>query len=110
MFIINDDDSIELTRGDTAYIDLTVEDYIFKVGDEILFSVKKRATDEEYIFQKKIIIEEENEMITIKISSNFTKEAKFGDYVYDIQLTQKVNGDISTVVPINKFTIAKEVS
>lgn len=110
MFIINDDNSIELTRGDTAYITVSVLDYTFEKDDVILFTVKKRATEENIVFQKKYTIDETKEKITIKISPEDTKKSEFGNYVYDIQLTRGLTKDVHTIIPINKFTIAKEVS
>lgn len=110
MFIINDDKSIEITRGDTAYVAVSITNYTFKVGDIIKMGVKKSANDDMYIFEKQITIDKEKDKAFIKIEPEDTKNAEFGKYVYDVQLTQNTTGDISTFIPINKFIIGKEVS
>lgn len=110
MFIINEDYSIKITRGDTAYITVYIPDYTFKVNDIIKFSVKKRATDSEYLFQKIIEITEEAEVAVVKILPEDTKEAMFGTYLYDVEFTDGITGDINTIIPINNFVILKEVS
>ena len=110
MFIINEDNSIEITRGDTAYITVYIPDYVFDVGDIIKFSVKKRATDPQYLFQKEIEVSQKEEVVVIKILPSDTKLASFGDYVYDVEYTNGKTGDVNTIITINKFKILKEVS
>ena len=51
MLYINDDGSIELTRGDTARLsvsiqnDLTGEDYIVSATDTLRFTIKRTVND-----------------------------------------------------------------
>ena len=110
MFIINEDKSIEITRGDTAYITVSIPDYKFKINDIIKFGVKKRASDGEFLFLKTIEITEETEAAVVKILPEDTKEAIFGTYLYDVEFTDGITGDINTIIPINNFVILKEVS
>ena len=110
MFIINEDKSIEITRGDTAYLTVSIPDYKFKVNDIIKFGVKKRASDEEFLFLKTIEITEEAEAAVVKISPEDTKEANFGSYVYDVEFIDGITKDVNTIITINSFVILKEVS
>lgn len=108
MLIIHDDRTIELTRGDTAYITVSISDYKFDIGDVIKFCVKRRATDTEYLFKKVVEVQESAEVVVIKIEPKDTKEALFKDYVYDVEYINK-NGDVNTIIPVNIFRILKEV-
>lgn len=108
MLIINNDEVIELTRGDTAYITISIPDYKFDIGDIVKFCVKRRATDTEYLFKKVIEVQENTEAVVVKIEPNDTKTALFKDYVYDVEYINK-NGDVNTIIPINIFRILKEV-
>lgn len=110
MFKIKQDKSIEITRGDTAYLTVSIPDYKFKVNDIIKFGVKKRASDEEFLFLKTIEIAEETEAVAIKILPEDTKKATFGNYIYDVEYTNGQTGDVNTIITINNFVILKEVS
>lgn len=86
-----EENTIHLTRGDKATINLSVEDYTFKVGDTIEFRVyNKRGLDKQAILTKEITVEAETEKIDISLSSD---ETKFGEivnkpvtYWYEIEL------------------------
>lgn len=110
MFIIKQDNSIEITRGDTAYLTVSIPDYKFKVNDIIKFGVKKRVTDEDFLFLKTIEIIEETEAVRVKILPEDTKKATFGNYIYDVEYTNGQTGDVNTIITINNFVILKEVS
>lgn len=83
--------TIYLTRGDKATINLSIEDYKFKVGDIIKFRIYNKAgLYEKPILEKTIDIQEEIENIDIELSS---EETKIGDiinkekiYWYEIEL------------------------
>ena len=86
-----EENTIHLTRGDKATINLTIQDYIFKVGDTIEFRVyNKRGLDKQAILTKEITVESETDNIDISLSS---EETKFGEivnkavtYWYEIEL------------------------
>lgn len=103
------DNNISLTRGDTAYLELSIKDYYFRIGDIIELSVKKTVKDAEHFLKKIIQVENVTETITIKIEPQDTNNASFSEYIYDIQLTT-ADGDVNTVIPAHKFNITKEVS
>ena len=98
--------TITLTRGDTARIDLTLskdgESYDYS-ADTVVFSVKKTTSTPTYIMQKTVTDG------VIYIAPDDTENLSYGDYVYDVQLTTQ-SGDVCTVIPPSKFTLATEVT
>lgn len=112
MLYVDDDNVIELTRGDTARFDVTIVNsipgspdipYIVQPDDVLEFSLKKTANDEEYLIHKKI-----SGSVTFHILPEDTKSLEYGKYVYDVQLTTK--GDVYTVITPTKFKVLKEVT
>lgn len=100
--------TINITRGDTAYINVNVMNrttgkYILQDGDVVKFSVKKTINDTTPLIQKQLI---DNK---IKILPTDTALLPFGSYVYDIQLTF-ANGDVNTIVKPNRFEVCDEVT
>lgn len=112
-----EDSFIYLTRGDTAYITLELEDdEKFSVGDVVTLSVKRNLTNAtEYSLQKEITIEEESNSLVIKILPEDTNNMSYGLYFYDVQLT-RANGDIFTIITPDEnnskanFKLLKEVT
>lgn len=99
---------IELTRGDTLYLQITItddtgEEYVVSPEDKLVFTLKKDVYQKTPILQKNI---QDNALI---ISHDDTKALQFGEYIYDVQLTQP-NGDVTTVVKPTKFLINYEVN
>ena len=90
MFKITDN-LIELTRGDKATIELTIEDYTFQEGDEILFKVyNKKALDKEPLLVNTTIATEGAESVDIVLTSEETKIGQLSnkpiEYWYEIEL------------------------
>lgn len=86
---------IKITRGDIGAIDLSITNYIFKVGDIIRFKVFKIDDCKCVELQKDIIINEEAETIEISLTS---EETRIGDlinkpkkYWYEIELNPETN-------------------
>lgn len=110
MLCVNPDGTIQLTRGDTARLslsihnDITQEDYDVQANDVLVLSVKKSAQDIEYKFQKKVVGSN-----TFHILPTDTQDMPFGKYVYDVQLTTE-DSDIYTVIGPCSFEILKEVT
>lgn len=99
---------IELTRGDTLYLEIHIEDdegndYIPTQKDSLVFTVKKNVYQNEPLIQKNVY----NGVLTIEHSD--TQQLPYGEYVYDVQLTQ-ANGDVTTVIKPSKFVIDYEVN
>lgn len=110
MFIIHDDNSIELTRGDSCCIglSLTTEDgspYEPLGGDQIFLRLKKKAKDD-----SAILINKEGSIwdMTIQLEESDTAELEFGNYFYEIELVTEDNKHF-TVIPATKFKIGEEL-
>lgn len=82
MFIINEDLSIYLTRGDAAVFSVGAniggEAYTFKVGDVIRFKVFEKKNCEEVVLKKDTTVVAEANLIEIALDSD---ETKFGDVI-----------------------------
>lgn len=95
MFVINEDKSIYLTRGDVAIIDISATDpeeelHQFSAGDIIRIKVFEKKRCDNVVFQKDVIAEEGTTTVTITLEKD---ESKFGeiinkpkDYWYEIEL------------------------
>lgn len=108
MFIINADNSIKLTRGDTARFNVPLklesgEEYAMQPGDTLTFSMKKSKSDTEYAVRK--VVTGTNEF---HLEPKDTKGLNFGKHKYDVELTTE-SGDNYTVISYCTFTIAEEV-
>lgn len=106
--------TIRLTRGDTAYIEVPIkrlvddelQDYTMQDGDTLIFTVKDgKGLDSDASYIRK----EVRGFNTIHIAPVDTKTMKFGKYVYDVEI-DTANGDVFTVIPISDFVLEKEVS
>lgn len=112
MLNIGADNTIRLTRGDTAYVTINItsielggeEPYTLSSKDKLTFSVKRKVKDTEYIFTKELI-----GSTTFHIKPEDTNGVKFGSYLYDVQLTTE-NGDIYTIIEPTTFEISTEVT
>jgi hypothetical protein len=107
---ILDDNTIQLTRGDTAAITVDIFDevksthYEMASDDKLTFSVKRTVNDREYYFQK---IVTGTSRITIEPTD--TRKLGYGTYVYDVQL-ERATGGISTVIDPATFELLTEVT
>ncbi len=92
-----------LTRGDTANIvfsaiDDTGTSYTPVLNDVLRFSVAKKAGAEPLIDLYNIMSDDANAFWTITIQPANTNQLKFGDYVFDVQLTH--DGDVDTIIGV----------
>ena len=99
---------IFLTRGDSAFIDLTIKntdgtDYEMQPGDQILLTVKKTTSDKDVIFQRTLADG------VIEIRPTDTEGLPFGDYVYDCQL-RTYDGITQTFITPSLFRVLEEVT
>lgn len=115
--VIKDDNTIELTRGDTAKIQIGImqgeEAYEMQTGDVVRFAVKRREfigttyrelKDEEPL----ILIEIPNDTLVLTILPEHTKDLKFGTYLYDVELTM-ADGTVDTFIADQRFELTTEV-
>lgn len=101
--------TITLTRGDTfkaqiSIMDSNGEPYVPEEGDSVRFAMKSSYADSEPLLVKDIPID----TLKLILEPEDTKELKFGNYVYDIQLT-KATGEVDTFITTAKIKITEEV-
>ena len=110
MLYVKDDGTIRLTRGDTARLEITIEnsldgtEYLMDPNDILTFTIKKSVKDSESLVNK-----ESRGHNAFHIEPNDTSELSFRKYFYDVQLT-RANGDVYTVIVPTTFEIMKEVT
>ena len=94
MFVINEDMTIECTRGDAAVFSVGAtinnEAYTFRVGDVVRFSVSSKKDCSAVVLRKDVTVEAEATEVEISLNS---EDTKFGgiiskpvDYWYEVEL------------------------
>lgn len=95
MFVIKEDKSIHLTRGDVANIVVTANlqdgsEYTFLPGDLMRFRVLKKNDHNSVELQKDISVENETTSINVSLTKDDTKLGEIinkpVDYWYEIEL------------------------
>lgn len=94
MFVINSDQSIHLTRGDVAVIQVSAAngdtDYTFKSGDLVRLRVFEKKQCHCVVIQKDVLVENEVQTVDISLSKSDTKIGEIinkpVDYWYEIEL------------------------
>ena len=110
MLYVLSDGTIQLTRGDTARLsvsitnDLTKESYKVEETDTLILTVKRSVKDDCALFQKRA-----RGSTSFHIEPADTSGIPFGKYKYDVQLN-KDNGDVYTIVKPSCFEIMPEVT
>ena len=102
---------ISLTRGDSAYITLTINTdngvYALNDGDEVRVQVRDVPNTGDLIFEGNI--ETINDEIVWHIYPAQTTDLDVATYYWDAQL-QTANGDIFTFIPASAFKLLDEVT
>lgn len=103
-----DDNVISLTRGDSAAFVLDLEDengdpYVPNPGDVIRFAMSKTYGVDEPLIRKEV----DHETMQVELEPEDTKHLAFGNYVYDIELTDE-SGHVTTIL-LSKLKLTKEV-
>lgn len=94
MFKINDDMTIECTRGDavafTVGANIGDAPFTFREGDVVRFSVFGKKDCSDVVLQKDVSVTEEAEQVEIELSSKDTRIgeviSKPVDYWYEVEL------------------------
>lgn len=107
MLYIDDDNNIKLTRGDTAPLDLEIEDddgnpYDYS-DDTVVLTIKKNTVTETIVLQKTF------NGGPIKLLPTDTEPLPYAVYRYDVQLTTS-DGDNFTVIEPRNFELTEEVN
>lgn len=104
-----DKNNIYLTRGDSAAIQIYLEDtngdpYTPVEGDEIRFALKRNYEDFRCLIKKPI----PTDTLMLNLTSTETEKLDFGKYYYDIQLT-RLDGTVDTFIDRALFISTEEV-
>ena len=99
MFVVNEDKSIYVTRGDTVFFLVTAEEngenYIFKPGEIVRIKVYGKKDAENVVLQKDFPITQETESVQIILTEQDTKIGKViskpTDYWYEVELNPFTN-------------------
>lgn len=99
MFLINDDMSIYVTRGDAVFFSVTAEEdgesYVFQVGDVVRMKATDKKNCDKVVLQKDFVITEATEKVDIILSGQDTKIgdviSKPKDLWYEIELNPFTN-------------------
>lgn len=105
MFIINEDNSIYVTRGDAMAFGVEMrgeegEIQNFLPGDVVRLKVYAKKNTSHIVLQKEVIVAEESESVVLYLSSEDTKFdneiSKPKDYWYEVELNP--DGDTQTII------------
>jgi len=99
--------TISLTTGDTAIIELTLDNYKLVEGDSVVFTVKKNISDMRPLIEKTVYSFEDGKAKFMLFSGDTGLTP--GKYIYDVQVNLS-DGRIDTVIPPSTFKILKGVS
>ena len=104
-----DGNTIYLTKGDTAYLDVGLvyaddKPYVAHEGDTITLSLKRNILDSDYSLQKVV-----NAGETIVFNPDDTKDLTAGKYVYDVQLDTNAS-EVFTIIPTSDFYLQEGVT
>lgn len=117
MFTINNDNSMEIVRGDSGSFEFTVNEidpdghmspYVLAEGDVLTFTVKKSTNDNKPIIQK-IGLPVSTSAVAFTIEPEDTAELRYGRYYYDIEFTRN-DGYVDTLIRPSAFIIGEEVT
>jgi hypothetical protein len=94
MFLINDDMSLYVTRGDAVFFTVTAEEnganYVFQAGDVVRLKVTAKKDSANVVLQKDFVVTEPREGVDIILNGNDTKIgdviSKPVDYWYEVEM------------------------
>lgn len=99
---------LSMVRGTTEAITFSFsEDSIFQPGDIMVFGIKKRYLDNEYVFKYKTNKIANNEA-TVSLKPEDTSSLHIGDYFYDLGLIRGT--DFFTLVECSDFTLKPNIT
>ena len=101
--------TIEMTRGDSLTVQIGINNadgtpYVPSQGDSIRFALKKDYSDRNPVILKTVDVED----LLLKLLPSDTKRLPYGDYVYDVELTQE-DGTVDTFIARAHLRITEEV-
>lgn len=94
MFLINEDKSIYVTRGDAVFFTVSAEEngsnFVFQIGDVVRIKVTDKKDCYNVVMQKDFVVQEATENVDIILTSNDTRIGEVisrpVDYWYEVEL------------------------
>ena len=103
MFTIDQDTKkMTIIKKDTASFDIELDNYMFTIGDEVIFTVNTDVELEEPILQK-VVTDFEDGIATVSLTTEDT-DIEIGTYKYDVQVNTQ-DGRVDTVIGPAKFVV-----
>ena len=101
--------TIEMTRGDSLTVQIGINNadgtpYVPSQGDVVRFALKKDYSDKSPLIIKTVDVGD----LLLKLLPSDTKQLPYGDYVYDVELTQE-DGTVDTFVAKARLKLSEEV-
>lgn len=104
MFVINDDKSIYVTRGDAVVFNVRAKlgeaEYVFRAGDVVRFKVFEKKKCDKVVLVTDVKVSEDTTAVQIFVKA---EETKFGDiinkpvdYWYEVELNP--DGNAQTII------------
>lgn len=105
--------NITMINGDTADINIIVEDYIIAPDDKLYFGVKNSLNSVDYILFKEVgydsLLPGTNNTLVVSISSEESNSMGIGTFTYDVELYRAAENKRDTIIWPSTFTIQKGV-
>ena len=109
MLAIDKNNKITMINGDTAYIDLTLDNYALSEGDAVTITIKRKVTDTTPALTKTFREFNEDGSCTIIFLPEETYGLEATNYIYDIQVNM-IDGRVDTVIGPATFSIVRGVT
>lgn len=99
MFVVNDDLSIYVTRGDEAFFSVSADDngepFVFRAGDVVRFKVFGKKDAENVVLQKDFAVTDDTTAVEVILSGKDTRIgdtiSKPVDYWYEVEVNPDTN-------------------
>ena len=102
--------NLSMVRGDTFSFDVVLADLDGETVSSIYFTAKKKATDNEAVFQKTLgdgITPMEETTYRVRVAPEDTKTLDAGKYAYDLQIG--IGNDVYTLI-MGNLQITQDVT
>ena len=110
MLILDGNNAIHLTRGDTAYITINIDMDGIELRDTDKVHCQVRSQPNGGYLWFEADLEPDGGQHIWHIRPDDTSRMKPGNYFYDIQVEIAESGDVFTVIPVSTFEVLSEVT
>lgn len=108
MLSIDVNNKIKMVRGDTAVIEISLDNHTLVKGDQVKFTVKQSMSAQEPSILKVITEFTENGTAMIVLLEEDTMNLVAADYLYEIEVRLK-DGTIDTIITATQFKLIADL-